>query len=115
MQQINSSYSYYSLLPVTCLLGLAAGYGDPNIRTLDGLAYTFNCVGEFLLLRHSNTTLPGGRFTGLEVQSRMERLSHRGGRNGSVFTAFMFAIVGKGLLDFRVETRINQRAGGNIV
>ena len=93
--------------------GLAAGYGDPHIRTLDGLAYTFNGVGEFLLLSHSNMTIPSGIVTRLEVQTRMERVTLGGGRNGSVFTAFVFAIVSKGLVDFRVETSINQRTGGN--
>lgn len=94
--------------------GLAAGYGDPHIRTLDGLAYTFNGVGEFLLLRHLNTSTPDAQRTGLEVHSRMERAALRNVSNGSVFTAFVFALIEKGQLVFKLETRIDKSTGGKL-
>ena len=40
--------------------------GDPHMTTLDGLSYTFNGYGEYVLLRYSK-----GDGTTVEVQGRM--------------------------------------------
>ena len=42
---------YYKYVKIFCiLLILACVYGDPHIITLDGLKYTFNGKGEFILI-----------------------------------------------------------------
>ncbi|CAK9292476.1 unnamed protein product, partial [Gordionus sp. m RMFG-2023] len=41
------------------------GFGDPHIITLDGLAYTFNGLGEFTILKLNDTSF--------EIQGRSER------------------------------------------
>jgi len=48
--------------------------GDPHFTTLDGLDYTFNGVGEFILLKDTNNTFM--------AQVRMEQLKDD---NGNIF------------------------------
>ncbi|XP_033734958.1 sushi domain-containing protein 2-like [Pecten maximus] len=56
--------------------------GDPHFTTLDGLPYTFNGVGEFILLKHINNTF--------FAQVRMEQVAGPDGtlRKASVITSF---------------------------
>ena len=53
------------------------GLGDPHIVTLDGLKYTFNGKGEFVLVETYDSS-----FT---VQGRMEQAE--GGGSGTIFTS----------------------------
>lgn len=78
----NACERYFTFRPPTDCTGYdrpgtGTGTGDPHIITLDQTEYTFNGVGEFILLE---STLHDVIF-----QGRMEKLS---GRNASVFTAF---------------------------
>lgn len=64
------------------------GAGDPHFKTLDGVEYTFNPVGEFWLIRQQKPN--GDRF---DVQARIEKYKAPPGSaqtpmNASVFTAF---------------------------
>ena len=75
-------------------------FGDPHISTLDGLKYTFNGQGEFILIETDDNS-----FT---LQGRMLPASDVNGANapGTVFTA----IVAKDeVTDSSVEFQINQR------
>ena len=58
-------------------------YGDPHIVTLDGLKYTFNGKGEFILIETEDAT-----FT---LQGRMEPATTANGVDapGTVFTAIV--------------------------
>ena len=57
-------------------------FGDPHIRTLDGLSYTFNGLGEYVLLETAD-----GNFT---LQGRTARaLSDNGTETrGTIFSGF---------------------------
>lgn len=37
-------------------LSLAWGFGDPHVRTLDGKEYTFNGIGEYMVMKTSSDT-----------------------------------------------------------
>ena len=56
-------------------------YGDPHIVTLDGLKYTFNGLGEYVLIQVGD-----GTFT---LQARMVRISNPSGEliDATVFSA----------------------------
>ncbi|XP_069118209.1 protein mesh-like isoform X2 [Argopecten irradians] len=56
--------------------------GDPHFTSLDGLSYTFNGVGEFVLLKNVNDTF--------SAQVRMEQVAGPDGalRKASVITSF---------------------------
>jgi fibulin 1/2 len=54
-------------------------WGDPHIGTLDGASYTFNGIGEYLMMRTTDQT-------NMIVQARMEQVA--GGAGATVFTAF---------------------------
>ena len=63
------SYARLCLFGIFCsehsnvFIPISAGwfYGDPHIRTLDGFQYTFNGLGEYILIEttHGNFTLQG--------------------------------------------------------
>lgn len=57
-------------------------FGDPHFTTLDGLNYTFNGHGEYILLKD--------RAHGFEVQCRTKRAVTSGGHmsDATVFSAF---------------------------
>ena len=54
-------YETLQLIQLACILG--GGEGDPHFLTLDGLSYSFNGRGEFVLIR----------ATEFELQGRTER------------------------------------------
>jgi len=55
-------------------------FGDPHIRTLDGLSYTFNGLGEYVLLETTD-----GNFT---MQGRTEKALNE---NGTEIAATIFS------------------------
>ena len=56
---------------------LACGRGDPHFTTLDGQRYTFNGLGEYVLLRES--------INDFEFQARTELAPNS---NATIFSAF---------------------------
>ena len=65
--------STYTYIFVT----VARGWGDPHITTIDGRRYTFNGLGEYVLLRTSNSNF--------EFQGRTEKVPNSA---ATVFSAF---------------------------
>ncbi|XP_019632704.1 PREDICTED: uncharacterized protein LOC109476260 [Branchiostoma belcheri] len=62
---------------------LAILWGDPHMKTLDGLAYTFNGLGEFTLVQTR------GASVGFSLQGRTEKaIGTQGAAEATVFTAF---------------------------
>lgn len=90
---------------------LACIYGDPHIVTLDGLKYTFNGKGEFVLIETED-----GSFT---MQGRMEPATTADGLNapGTVFTAIV-AIQQETNTSVQFEiktTGVKVRLGGTVI
>ena len=56
---------------------IARGWGDPHITTIDERRYTFNGLGEYVLLRTNNSNF--------EFQGRTEVAPNS---NATVFSAF---------------------------
>ena len=56
---------------------IARGRGDPHITTIDGRTYTFNGLGEYVLLRENASSF--------EFQARTELAPNS---NATVFSAF---------------------------
>ena len=56
---------------------VAWGWGDPHITTIDGRRYTFNGLGEYVLLRTNNSNF--------EFQGRTEEAPNSA---ATVFSAF---------------------------
>ena len=56
---------------------VARGRGDPHFTTLDGRVYTFNGLGEYVLLRES--------INDFEFQARTELAPNS---NATIFSAF---------------------------
>ncbi|XP_052273396.1 uncharacterized protein LOC127873560 [Dreissena polymorpha] len=80
---------YYELHPTgTCYtespFNFGSFWGDPHMRTLDGMNYTFNGLGEYVLLsiQTSNVTF--------SLQARTERAKKADGNisDATIFTAF---------------------------
>ena len=93
------------------MIHLACIYGDPHIVTLDGLKYTFNGKGEFVLIETED-----GSFT---MQGRMEPATTADGLNapGTVFTAIV-AIQQETNTSVQFEiktTGVKVRLGGTVV
>ena len=63
-------YFYYHLYT-------AQGWGDPHMNTIDGRKYTFNGLGEYVLIRQNNTNF--------EFQGRTELAPNSG---ATIFSAF---------------------------
>ena len=78
----------------------AIGAGDPHIFTLDGLKYTFNGRGEFVLLEHVDDIFV--------LQGRMENIIGQMVISATVFSA----IVGKQNDSDAVQFEINQQFNG---
>ena len=78
------------------VLNTACVYGDPHIVTLDGFKYTFNGLGEFVLVETANDS-----FT---LQGRMVEAEDR---TGNPVSATVFsAIVGKELYSDTVQFQL---------
>ena len=62
---------------------LAGGRGDPHFNTLDGRRYTFNGLGEYIMLQYNN----GDPFV---LQTRTGKAFRNGAPvdTGTVFTGF---------------------------
>ena len=56
---------------------IAWGWGDPHITTIDGRRYTFNGLGEYVLLRTTSSNF--------ELQGRTELAPNS---NATLFSAF---------------------------
>jgi len=67
---------------ITFNLYTAWVFGDPHVRTLDGLEYTFNGLGEYTLIETTDKN-----FT---LQGRTERALDKDGKEmqATVFSAF---------------------------
>jgi hypothetical protein len=78
--------------------GVAAIFGDPHIMTFDNLQYTFNGMGEFVLVRGNN-----GRER-VDVQGRFEQVP----RNvyGPVMATQLTSIVARGNTSTVIEVRL---------
>ena len=66
-----------------CALILGWAWGDPHFTTIDGRTYTFNGLGEYVLLRIDALDF--------EIQGRATRLVNES--NATVFTALAFGII----------------------
>ena len=87
-----------------CIPSLALVIGDPHIITLDGLEYTFNGRGEFILIQTTNDLLT--------VQGRMIAAKDR---NGNPVPATLFsAVVAKSNSDI-VQFEISRRGIDTLV
>ena len=89
---------------VTCVICIGWFFGDPHIRTVDGLDYTFNGLGEYWLLK-SNVV------DGFSVQGRTGKAWDKEGNDvgATVFTAF--AAVDNGTTQLHVELTPWDRKG----
>lgn len=72
---------------------LGGALGDPHLTTLDGLSFTFNGHGEFILLKASD----------MEVQGRFAPLMKDGIKGATCISS----IVGKQTDSDKVEIRLN--------
>ncbi|XP_052241381.1 uncharacterized protein LOC127851584 [Dreissena polymorpha] len=80
---------YYQLHPIgTCYTvspyNFGSFWGDPHMRTLDGMNYTFNGVGEYVLLNIDTHNIT------FSLQARTERAVKADGNlsDATIFTAF---------------------------
>ncbi|XP_078337855.1 protein mesh-like isoform X2 [Crassostrea virginica] len=90
-RNISSCYNYVPPRP-------AGARGDPHLKTLDGLEYSFNGVGEFHFILSKNASF--------ESQIRFERAKNTQGGlvDASVCTAFVAEVTNS---TDRVEVRLN--------
>ena len=65
---------------------IGTGNGDPQINTLDGLAYTFNPVGEFWFIKQGTTFAAQCRIEQFETRLSWNQTQIR---NASVYTAMV--------------------------
>ena len=85
-------------------------YGDPHIVTLDGLKYTFNGKGEYILI-----ATEADRFS---LQGRMVEAEMSGGGNAtaSVFSALVAKQIYSDTVQFELSRRgIDVRVNGEIL
>lgn len=106
----NSIHDSYNLCPIMMYIYPACVYGDPHIVTLDGLKYTFNGKGEYILI-----ATEGDVFT---LQGRMVEAD---GVNGTTAQATVFsALVAKhnnsDTIQFELsQNGIDTRVNGEII
>ncbi|XP_040173081.1 protein mesh isoform X1 [Anopheles arabiensis] len=81
--------------------GVAGVFGDPHIVTFDGLQYTFNGMGEFVLLRGNN-----GRER-IDVQGRFEQVARN--IHGPVMATQLTSIAARGNTSTIIEVRLRPR------
>ena len=64
---------------------IGSNFGDPHITTLDGLEYTFNGYGEYIML-----TMHTGSIK-FDLQARTDLVSTENGTivNATIFSAFV--------------------------
>jgi len=74
----------YHLLKNYCCI-VASGFGDPHVTTLDGLTYTFNGLGEFVLMRVPDQSIEIQARTGRAVFGETGDLT-----NATIYTGFAF-------------------------
>lgn len=74
--------------PTTCQFyrppSPAMAAGDPHLTTLDGVDYTFNGLGDFILVEDTNSSAV------IQVRADQAKDSEGVGQNASVFTAIAF-------------------------
>lgn len=80
---------------------MGAVYGDPHITTFDGLDYTFNGMGEFVIARGDNGV---EKF---DVQGRFEQV--RRNIHGTVQATQLTSIAVKGNSSVVIEVRVRPR------
>ncbi|XP_055617268.1 protein mesh isoform X2 [Toxorhynchites rutilus septentrionalis] len=80
---------------------VGAVFGDPHIVTFDGLQYTFNGMGEFVLLRGNN-----GRER-IDVQGRFEQVPRN--IHGPVMATHLTSIAARGNTSTIIEVRLRPR------
>lgn len=87
------------------LLASALFWGDPHIRTIDGIAYTFNGWGEYTLLEVRNKS---DNSLQLGVQARTDRVIDSTGNytEATIFTAFAAR-------DFQSSSSVHIELNGN--
>ncbi|XP_055851937.1 protein mesh isoform X1 [Episyrphus balteatus] len=81
--------------------GVAGVFGDPHIITFDGTQYTFNGMGEFVLVRGSN------HDEKFEVQGRFEQLPKN--MYGQVMATQLTSVAMRGNTSTTIEVRIRPR------
>ncbi|XP_055535927.1 protein mesh isoform X1 [Wyeomyia smithii] len=77
---------------------VAAVFGDPHVVTFDGLQYTFNGMGEFVLLRGNN-----GQER-IDVQGRFEQVPRN--IHGPVMATHLTSIAARGNTSTIIEVRL---------
>lgn len=81
--------------------GVASIFGDPHIVTFDGLEYTFNGMGEFVLVRAKNGAEE------LDVQGRFQQVARN--IHGPVMATHPTSIAVRGHNSTAIEVRIRPR------
>lgn len=81
--------------------GVASIFGDPHIVTFDGLEYTFNGMGEFVLVRAKNGAEE------LDVQARFQQVPRN--MHGQVMATHPTSIAVRGHNSTVIEVRVRPR------
>lgn len=79
-------------------------FGDPHFVTFDGLEYTFNGVGEFVLLK---STEKQKTKDSVEIQGRFEQMPRS--LSGEVKSSFLSSVVVKGNNSMVIEVRLRSK------
>lgn len=82
---------------------IASVFGDPHIVTFDGLEYTFNGVGEFVLLK----SIENIRDHAIEIQGRVEQMPRSS--VGEIKSAYLSSVVVKGSNSVVIEVRLRSK------
>ena len=81
---------------ITYITHTVWGFGDPHITTLDGFTYTFNGIGEYVLVRSVDDDI--------EFQGRTEEVGNSG---ATAFSAFAISHNGTTIQVISNHTFIN--------